>query len=128
MPLEHVIGMRFMLLAVLLAGCLPEEADDVQTAEGDHLIVHVVSDAQFDHVSVELVDLGMSEQYYQLTSVTGTFDYDHWETLNGYGPHDVKIMAEYQGTTIGGGEATNIEYRATGDGSELASISMHLMP
>ena len=118
--------MRFLwIAAVLFAGCLPEE-DDQSSAEGDHLIVHVQSDAQFDHVDVVLVDLGNAQEDLQLTLAQTTYDYDHWEVFDAV--HDVKITVQLQGTVVGSGEATNIEYVPAGDGSNIAHITMHLTP
>jgi hypothetical protein len=121
--------MRLMLFAVVLfAGCLPEEEDDIQPAEGDHLIVHVVSDAQFDHLDITLDNVSTFEQFIQLGAPTGVYDYDHWETLSGSGPRHVGITVQNQGVTVARGDATDITYVAVGDGSNRATITMHLAP
>ena len=115
-----------MIAAVLLAGCLPEDDDAQAPAEGDHLIVHVVSAAQFDSVDVELVDVGGSQLHYQLQAAATTYDYSLWEVLDGSGPRDVKTTALLNDAVVGSGEATHIEYRPLGDGSNQASITMQL--
>lgn len=55
-----------------------------------------------------------------------TYDYDHWETFNGHGPRDVTLIATRGATTVGTGEASNLEYTPVGDGSTLAEIAIDL--
>jgi hypothetical protein len=115
---------RLWLAALLLGGCSEDGYDG--SAEGEHLVVHVTSDLEFDHVDVTLFDIGNIgnvEEHLDLPRPRTTWDYDHWELQDG--PRRVRLAAQDHGAPIGAGEA-NIDYRWVSGRVFAASITMHL--
>ena len=115
--------MRLLWIAALVVGTA---AGCVATDDGDgiHLIAHITSPVEFDHMLVTLDNYEPRDIF--LGDSTTSYDFDHWEIADEI--TDIKVTLTANGNAVASGEASHIQYHPAGDGTDLAEITMPLQP
>ena len=115
--------MRLLWIAALVvgtaSGCLT-----AQDGDGIHLVAHITSPIEFDHMVVTLDNFNPLN--ISLGDSATSYDFDHWEIADEIS--DIKVTLMANGNPVASGEASHIQYHSAGDGSELAEITMPLQP
>jgi hypothetical protein len=113
--------MRLILIAALFAGCVDSSPKD---GEGAHLIAHITSPSDFDHVFVSYD--GTVQAEIPVSPPARAYDWDHWEVFSPL--EDIKVTVALGRDGIASGEASNITYTTQDDGTMLANITLPLEP
>jgi hypothetical protein len=113
--------MRLILIAALFAGCVDSSSSN---GEGAHLIAHITSPSDFDHVFVTYD--GNLQPTIEVFPPAKAYDWDHWEVFSPL--EDIKVTVALGRDGVASGEASNITYTTQDDGTLLANITLPLEP